>query len=133
MVINFHTYGNIGIDLDIDITLKNKSGVSYDLTTTIYVVVYGVSGHQNDVDSRIWDRVYLHVIENNAVKFEAAIDMNEKNIINVGNLSMNYSSQNNFINMNKRQIKNLEDGNEDGDAINVKQLNEAESTVNVHV
>ena len=25
--------------------------------TTIFVVVYGVKGHQNDVDSRIWDRI----------------------------------------------------------------------------
>jgi len=44
---NFHKYGNIGIiGLDFDITLKNKSGSSYDLVTTIYVIVYGVSGHQ---------------------------------------------------------------------------------------
>ena len=78
-VINFHKYGNIGIiDLDIDITMKNKGGISYDPTTTIYVIVYGVSGHQNDVDSGVWDRVYY--IENNAVKFEATIDMDNHNI-----------------------------------------------------
>ena len=59
-VINFHKYGNIGmIDLDIDITLKNKDRIAYDPTTTIFIVVYGVSGHQNDVSSRVWDRVYL--------------------------------------------------------------------------
>ena len=58
-IINFHKYGNIGIiDLDIDLTLKYRSGNPYDAETVIYVVVYGVSGHQNDIDSRIWDRFY---------------------------------------------------------------------------
>ena len=76
-VINFHKYGNRGIiDLDIETTLKNKSGISFDQTTTIYVVVYGVRGYQNDVDWRIWDRDYI--IQNKAVKFEADIDMNKK-------------------------------------------------------
>ena len=110
-VINFHKYGNIGIiDLDIDITMKNKGGISYDPTTTIYVIVYGVSGHQNDVDSSVWDRVYY--IENNAVKFEATIDMDNHN-----------------ISMKNGQIKGLGDGVENSDAINVKQLNEMESNL----
>ena len=110
-VINFHKYGNIGIiDLDIDITMKNKGGISYDPTTTIYVIVYGVSGHQNDVDSGVWDRVYY--IENNAVKFEATIDMDNHN-----------------IGMKNGQIKGLGDGVENSDAINVKQLNEMESNI----
>ena len=57
-IINFHKYGNIGIiDLDIYLTLKYKSGETYDSFTNIFVVVYGVSGHQNDVDSHIWDRL----------------------------------------------------------------------------
>ena len=110
-VINFHKYGNIGIiNLDIDITMKNKGGISYDPTTTIYVIVYGVSGHQNDVDSGVWDRVYY--IENNAVKFEATIDMDNHN-----------------IGMKNGQIKGLGDGVENSDAINVKQLNEMESNL----
>jgi len=59
-IINFHKYGNIGIvDLNIDITLKNKTEVSYHPVTTIYVVVYGVSGYQNYVNGAIWDGVYL--------------------------------------------------------------------------
>ena len=107
-VINFHKYGNIGIiDLDIDITLKNKDGIAYDLTTTIFMVVYGVSGHQNDIDSRVWDRVYL--IQNNAVLFEATIDMNNK------------------------QIKNLADGAEDGDAVNVSPLINMTTTANTEI
>ena len=118
-IINFHKYGFLGLnDLDIDITLKNKSGVSYDPTATIFVVVYGVFGRQNDVDTRIWDRIYF--VQKQNVKFEAAIDMNDHDVINVDNLSMN-----NFINMNDNQVKNLQDGNENGDAVNVKQLNSA--------
>ena len=122
-IINFHKYAFLGLnDLDIDITLKNKSGVSYDPTATIFVVVYGVLGHQNDVDTRIWDRIYY--VEKQNVKFETAIDMNDHDIINVDNLSMN-----NFINMNDNQVKNLQDGNEDDDAANIKQLNEFESNL----
>ena len=103
-IVNFHKYGNIGIiDLDIDLTLKYKSGNTYDAETDIFVVVYGVSGHQNDVDPRIWDRFYT--IRNKIVYYEAPIDM--------GN----------------RQIKGLSDGNENGDAVNVEQLNETEDNV----
>ena len=103
-IINFHKYGNIGIiDLDIDLTLKYKSGETYDAETDIYVIVYGVSGHQNDVDSLIWDRFYY--IRDKIVYYEAPIDM--------GN----------------QQIKGLIDGNENSDAVNVKQLNESESNV----
>ena len=122
-IINFHKYGFLGLnDLDIDITLKNKSRINYDPAATIFVVVYGVSGHQNDVDIRIWDRIYY--VQKQNVKFEAAIDMNDHDIINVDNLSMN-----NFINMNDNQVKNLQDGNENGDAVNIKQLNENESNL----
>ena len=103
-IINFHKYGNIGIiDLDINLTLKYKSGATYDPETDIFVVVYGVSGHQNDVDPRIWDRFYT--IRNKIVYFEAPIDM--------GN----------------RQLKGLNDGNENSDAVNVKQLNESEDNM----
>ena len=103
-IVNFHKYGNLGIiDLDIDLTLKYKSGETYDAETNIFVIVYGVSGHQNDVDSRIWDRFYY--IRNKIVYFEAS------------------------INMSNYQIKGLNDGNENGDAVNVKQLNETEDNV----
>ena len=103
-IINFHKSGNIGIiDLDIDLTLKYKSGVTYDAETSMFVVLYGVSGHQNDVDPRTWDRFYT--IRNKIVYFEAPIDM--------GN----------------RQLKGLNDGNENSDAVNVKQLNETEDNI----
>ena len=107
-IINFHKYGNIGIiDLDIDLTLKYNSGETYDAETDIYVIVYGVSGHQNDVDSRIWDRFYY--IRNKIIHYEAP------------------------INMGNRQIKGLIDGNENSDAVNVKQLNEVESNITNYV
>ena len=78
-IINFHKYGNIGIiDLDIDLTLKYKSGETYDAETDIYVIVYGVSGHQNDVDSLIWDRFYY--IRNKIVYYEAPINMGNRQI-----------------------------------------------------
>ena len=126
-IINFNKPGNLNIiDLDIDITMKNKARIAYDPTTTIFVVVYGVSGHQNDIDSSVWDRVYL--IQNNAVLFEAAIDMKKHDIKNVDNLSMNK-----LIDMNKGQIKDLGDGNENGDAVNVKQLNDMETTIENYV
>ena len=96
-IINFHKYGNLGIiDLDIDLTLKYKSGNPYDGETDVYVVVYGVTGHQNEVDPRIWDRFYY--IGNKIVHFEAPVDM---------------------IN---HQIKRLAQGTESSDAINVRQL-----------
>ena len=103
-IINFHKYGNIGIiDLDIDLTLKYRSGETYDFFTNIFVVVYGVSGHQNDVDPRIWDRFYT--IRNKIVYYEAP------------------------INMGGRQIKGLNEGVKENDAVNVKQLNESEDNV----
>ena len=107
-IVNFHKYGNIGIiDLDIDLTLKYKSGNTYDAETDIFVVLYGVTGHQNDVDPRIWDRFYT--IRNKIVYYEAP------------------------INMGNRQIKGLSDGNENGDAVNVKQLNETEDNIAKYV
>ena len=109
-------------DLDIDITLKNRAGQSYEANTEIYVVVYGVAGTQNDVDVRLWDRYFY--IDDKKIHFEAPIDMVNKDIENVNDLSIN-----NELNMNNRQIKNVGDGNEDADAVNVKQLNGMETNM----
>ena len=46
--------------------------------TNIFLVVYGVSGHQNDVDSRIWDRLYY--ISDKIIHYEAPINMNNRQI-----------------------------------------------------
>ena len=113
-------------ELDIDIALKNKAGQSYEADTQIFVVVYGVAGTQNDVDTRLWDRYFY--VDDKKIYFEAPIDMVNKDIENVNNLSIN-----NELNMNNRQIKNLGDGNENSDAVNVKQLNEMETNVTNYV
>ena len=113
-------------ELDIDIALKNKTGESYDAKTDIYVVVYGVEGLGTDVEPNIWDRVYY--IDDNKIHFEAPIDMVNKDIENVNDLSIN-----NELNMNNRQIKKLGDGNENSDGVNVKQLNEMETNVTKYV
>lgn len=113
-------------ELDIDIALKNRAGQSYEADTQIFVVVYGVAGTQNDVDVRLWDRNFY--IDDKRIHFEAPIDMVNKNIENVNDLSIN-----NELNMNNRQIKNLGDGNENADAVNFKQLNEMETNVTNYV
>ena len=113
-------------ELDIDITLKNKAGQAYEADTQIYVVVYGVAGIQNDVDTRLWDRYFY--VDDKKIHFEAPIDMVNKDIENVNNLSIN-----NELNMNNKQIKKLGDGNENSDAVNVKQLNEMETNVTNYV
>ena len=123
-IINFHKYifSSGYEDLDIDIALKNRTGGSYDPNTTIYVIVYGVTGHQNEVSTLVWDSAFA--LENKALKLKANIDMNEHDIINVDNLSFKDS-----FDMGGKQIKNLGDGNENGDAANMKQLNEFENTL----
>ena len=106
----------------IDITLKNKVGESYDPNTTIYVVVYGVTGHQNDVSTLVWDSAFA--LENKALKLKANIDMNEHDIINVDKLSFKST-----LDMGGKEIKNVGDGIENGDAANIKQLNEYEDNL----
>ena len=113
-------------ELDIDIVLKNKAGQSYEADTQIYVVVYGVAGTQNDVDARLWDSYFY--VDDKKIHFEASIDMVDKDIENVNNLSIN-----NELNMNNRQIKNLGDGNENSDGVNVKQLNGMETNITNYV
>ena len=113
-------------ELNIDITLKNKTGQSYEADTQIFVVVYGVAGTQNDVDTRLWDRYFY--VDDKKIHFEAPIDMVNKDIENVNDLSIN-----NELNMNNRQIKNLGDGNENSDGVNVKQLNDLETNVTNYV
>ena len=113
-------------EVDIDITLKNKSGETYDSKTDIYVVVYGVEGLGNDVESIIWDRYFY--VDDKKIHFEAPIDMVNKDIENVNDLSIN-----NELNMNNRQIKNLGDGNENSDGVNVKQLNDLKTNVTNYV
>ena len=123
-IINFHKYifSSGYEDLDIDIALKNRAGESYDPNTTIYVIVYGVTGHQNEVSTLVWDSAFA--LENKALKLKANIGMNEHDIINVDNLSFK-----DYFDMGGKEINNLGDGNENGDAVNIKQLNEYEDNL----
>ena len=123
-IINFHKYifSSGYEDLDIDIALKNRAGESYDPNTTIYVIVYGVTGHQNEVSTLVWDSAFA--LENKALKLKANIDMNEHDIINVDNLSFKST-----LDMGGKEIKNVGDRIENGDAANIKQLNGYENTL----
>ena len=128
-IINFHKWTiNQGIDdLDIDLHLYPKQSLSsIPNKTPINVIVYGVRGSHSDVPIQIWDRVYY--IDDNKIHFEAPIDMVNMDIENVNDLSIN-----NELNMNNRLIKNVGDGNENSDAVNVKQLNEMETNITNYV
>ena len=122
-IIHLHKYNNVAPNrLMIDMVLKNKAGVSYANELTIFVIVYGVSGYVNNVDTSVWDKLFE--VTNNTIKFEAAIDMNKSDISNVDNLSINT-----LLNMNSKVITGLGDGVENSNAVNVKQLNQMEDTI----
>ena len=126
-IIHLHKYNNVAPNrLMIDMVLKNKAGVSYTNELTIFVIVYGVSGYVNNVDTSVWDKLFE--VTNNTIKFEAAIDMNKFDISNVDNLSINT-----LLNMNSKVITGLGDGVENGDAVNVKQLNDVESNMGKYI
>ena len=126
-IIHLHKYNNVAPNrLMIDMVLKNKAGVSYANELTIFVIVYGVSGYVNNVDTSVWDKLFE--VTNNTIKFEAAIDMNKFDISNVDNLSINT-----LLNMNSKVITGLGDGVENGDAVNVKQLNDVESDMGKYI
>ena len=96
-IIHLHKYNNVAPNrLMIDMVLKNKAGMSYANELTIFVIVYGVSGYVNNVHTSVWDRLFE--VTNNSIKFEATIDMDNKQIINVA------------------------DGAHSSDAVNVTQL-----------
>ena len=126
-IIHLHKYNNVAPNrLMIDMVLKNKAGVSYANELTIFVIVYGVSGYVNNVDTSVWDRLFE--VTNNTIKFEAAIDMNKFDISNVDNLSINT-----LLNMNSKVITGLGDGVENSNAVNVKQLNQMEDTIGKYI
>ena len=103
-IIHIHKWNNVSPNrLMIDMILKNKAGIRYANNLTIFVIVYGVSGYQNDVPTSVWDRVFE--IVDKTVKFETDLDMNN------------------------RQIKNLGVGNENSDAVNVRQINDLETNI----
>ena len=107
-IIHLHKYNNVAPNrLMIDMVLKNKAGISYVNELTIFVIVYGVSGYVNNVHTSVWDRLFE--VTNNSIKFEATIDMDNK------------------------QINNLADGAHGSDAVNVTQLINMTTTTNTEV
>ena len=107
-IIHLHKYNNVAPNrLMIDMVLKNKAGISYANELTIFVIVYGLSGHFNNVETSVWDRLFE--VTNDSIKFETNIDLNNN------------------------EIKNIADGVENNDAVNIKQLNEMENLVSNYV
>ena len=107
-IIHLHKYNNVAPNrLMIDMVLKNKAGISYANELTIFVIVYGVSGYVNNVNTSVWDRLFE--VTNNSIKFEATIDMDNK------------------------QINNLADGAHGSDAVNVTQLINMTTTTNTEI
>ena len=104
-------------DLNIDIKLKGKT----DPQTTIYVVVYGVKGYFNNVSVRVWDRFYYFDNNDSSIKYEAPIDMNNKDITNVNKISTTDLDVKGQIDMKSKKIINLPYGQSNGDAVNKEQ------------
>ena len=122
----------------IDMVLKNKAGISYANQLTIFVIVYGVSGYVNNVHTSVWDRLFE--VTNNSIKFEATIDMDNKQIKNLADpitgtdaLNLNFGNRKYLkvdgtnqmkdnLDMDNKQINNLADGAHGSDAVNVTQL-----------
>ena len=110
-------------DLDVDIKLKGKT----DPQTTIYVVVYGVKGHVNNVSVNLWDRFYYY--DNDSVKYEASIDMNKKDITDVNKIVSNDLDVNGQTDIKGNKIIGVGDGAADDDAVNKSQLDAVETQV----
>ena len=90
------------------------------------VIINGIIDKKIQESEERWDRYFY--VDDKKIHFEAPIDMVDKDIENVNNLSIN-----NELNMNNKQIKNLGDGNENSDGVNVKQLNGMETNITNYV
>ena len=88
---------NIGNNyLYIDMIFKMNSGSSYDQKLQTYLIIYGIFGHQSNLEPSIYDQIYY--IINNETFF------------------------NTDINMNKKSINNIKEASNDDQAVNFKQL-----------
>ena len=67
-IIYIHKYNIVAPNrVRIDIVHKNKSGVEYTKDLAIFIVAYGVSGYQIDVETSVWDKVY-EIVDNTPQK-----------------------------------------------------------------
>ena len=84
LICQFDKSQNIGNNyLMIDINMKMKSGASYTPNLQTYVVIYGVTRYQSDVQPNVYDS-FMN-FENDEINFEKSIDMNDNMIIGVKN------------------------------------------------
>ena len=149
-IIHLHKYNNVAPNrLMIDMVLKNKiTSISMN-ELTIFVIVYGVSGYVNNVHTSVWDRLFE--VTNNSIKFEATIDMDNKQIKNLADpitgtdaLNLNFGNRKYLkvdgtnqmkdnLDMDNKQINNLADGAHGSDAVNVTQLINMTTTTNTEI
>ena len=76
-----------------------------------HLVIYGIEGKQNDVSSDVFDERYY--LANGKLTFKTAVEF-QTAIFNEN------------IDMKNHQIKNVQDGVENNDTVNIKQSNEFE-------
>ena len=149
-IIHLHKYNNVAPNrLMIDMVLKNKiTSISMN-ELTIFVIVYSVSGYVNNVHTSVWDRLFE--VTNNSIKFEATIDMDNKQIKNLADpitgtdaLNLNFGNRKYLkvdgtnqmkdnLDMDNKQINNLADGAHGSYAVNVTQLINMTTTTNIEI
>ena len=79
-----------------------------EFSNQVYIVAYGILGDTNHVDSKVYDAHQAFEIEKTKMKMLVPLDMNNKKIINIGNLS-NDNIINIYGNLNNTGIFKLND------------------------
>jgi len=79
-----------------------------------HLIVYGIEGKQNDVSSDVFDELYY--LENSKLTIKTAVEFQTANF-------------NENVDMKNHQIKNVQDGIENNNTVNIKQLNEFDDRV----
>ena len=73
-MIYLHKYSDTTLNyLMTDMILKNKSGISYTQDLQVFVVIYGVLGHHNDVSASVWNKIYR--VTNGSINFDEKVQM----------------------------------------------------------
>ena len=112
--------------------MKCQGTASSDAQGTGYLIVYGIKGSQNDVDSAVYDAVYI--VENSKMVMQTGLDMNNNSIENLKQPTNSNHAVNkqyvdtNFLNtnagltgnlsMNNHKITNLGHPTSNNDAVN---------------
>ena len=92
---------NIGNNyLYIDMILKMNSGSSYDQKLQTYLIIYGIFGHQLNINPSIYDQIFY--IKNNQIIFNSPITLQNQSISGVKD------AKNNDEGVNYKQLNTLE-------------------------